>query len=172
MIRVIPGMLSDAKTLHHLATQTLKGGVFETVFNPDTRRTQSKLPPSHALHEAVTGALSAMTLSRGRYFGDVYLMHSEAGCEQQEFHVDYKPEPGRHGKRPLSVLVALEEGTRLVLRSRTVELSAGDCCIFDSSVVHAGAAYAEENLRVFVYWPTEADTHPMNATYLESDNFT
>jgi len=170
MIRIIPDILSGgADTLYRLATDTLKEEVFSTVFNPDVRRSQFKLPCSHPLYHAVTCALEKTTLSRGRYFGDVYLMHSEAGCEQQEFHLDYKPDSGRNGKRQLSVLVALEDGTRLVLKSHTVELNAGDCCIFDSSVVHAGAAYAKENLRIFVYWPTNRDTHPENATYLERD---
>ena len=68
-------------------------------------------------------------------------MRSLPGCMQQLFHYDYDPVPLRHlrsSKKPLGVLLAIQDNTKLVTLKGEVVLASGDVFIFEGDVVHAG----------------------------------
>lgn len=130
------------------------------VFNPDDRRTQAALRRADPLVARLRAWLEAEGLLRGRTLASPVVLHSAAGCAQQPWHVDFEPsaeeEEGGEGVErvvvPLSVLVALEpRGTRLETPEETIALARGDVLVWRADVVHAGAAYDDDNVRVHAY---------------------
>ncbi len=174
MFRTLPNFLSSAECddLMHLSHDTLQQNSTCVVFNPDGKRRQCLLPNDSILRQRLVQRLEKETFLRGRTFGDAYVMTSDVGCKQQDFHLDYDKKSEEGGKKlSLSVLVALMDNTRLELKNATITLAACDAFIFESTVVHAGAAYDEFNMRLFFYLPRTGVRNPSNATYLEKDNF-
>lgn len=95
-------------------------------------------------------------------------IRSLPGCKQQAEHCDRAMEGSfaqmRLADVPLSVLWALEDGTRLVVEGYEVELRKGEMIIFRGDKCHAGAAYNSMNTRVHAYldpigWPIDKDIH-------------
>ena len=93
---------------------------------------------------------------------------AKAGCAEQKAHWDYPPNEvarcgtGRvPGRKPASVIAALEDGASLVIfvgpRRKRVEVAlyAGDVLVFEGDVEHAGAAYHMANTRIHVYLDVE-----------------
>ena len=72
---------------------------------------------------------------------------------------------------PLSFVLALQDGTRLRLRTHagvwhTVHLQAGDILLFDGSVWHYGLGYPTDNDRVHGYlWPAGYHAGPRGVTF-------
>jgi hypothetical protein len=77
---------------------------------------------------------------------------------KQDWHYDYVIPNNMDGPMPFSVLFALHPGTLIHVTwnggGYMVPIEVGDIFIFDGAVYHAGAAYSDFNIRVFMYFPT------------------
>jgi hypothetical protein len=116
---------------------------------------------------------------------------SEPGCEEQPLHCDYDVEdlaPLDDRDTPRGMLVALEDDTKLVLypgshrlwRSvngegpvtgtwrHTLRLDAGDVCFFRGDLLHAGASYTKQNVRMHAYLDSELAPRMPGRTWLLS----
>lgn len=93
---------------------------------------------------------------------DVMALRSLPGCDRQPWHWDFNPDnlAGMSDEQmPLSCVVALQDSTRFHFKSNgcrnedgeTVTIEAGDLLIFRGDMLHAGAAYEEENWRLHMY---------------------
>lgn len=138
------------------------------IFNPDKRRVQAALPPADPVVQRLEAALRQRGLLYGRTMGTAVVLHSYRGCRQQPWHTDYDPQlvEGLR-KKPLGVLLALEDGTRLCVSGHDdVQLQRGDTLVFEGDVVHAGAPYEDRpNTRIHVYLPSACSPQPDNETY-------
>lgn len=137
------------------------------IFNPDSKRVQNNLSADSAVTSRLLEFLQSEQLVEGRQIGPAVALHSHAGCERQPWHTDYDPECVRRcAAKPMGVILALQDHTRVLLRDEEVTLCAGDVFVFDGDVVHAGAAYDEPNTRIHVYLDSPGVRRPKNETYL------
>ena len=116
------------------------------------------------------------------------LLRSLPGCTRQLAHTDYIPDEellmSTPETRPLLCVLALEDKTKLVVwpgshkviggRGRTMQpiqpvtvwLDAGDAVVFRGDLVHAGAEYETENIRLHCYIDSKAVNRHPNRTYI------
>jgi len=152
-----PAAADSLPVLRHMVEET-----GSCIFNPDKKRTQTQLKPTHAFYHAFEAALVDRGLVRGRVLQDMFVLQSYAGCQQQPFHYDFDPKVRQaHRKKPQGVMLALEDGTTLDFLDRKETLCAGDLLVFEGDCVHAGSAYATNNTRVHCY--LDSCTHPREA---------
>ena len=136
-----------------------------TVFNPDNRRVQSTLRRGDPFVDRVLGVLKGLTA--GRRVGPAVAMHSYPGCQRQPMHTDFDADDCKSATtKPLGVLVALQDETRLDTPRGGIAMSQGDVLVFYGDVVHAGAAYAQDNTRVHLYFDSPDVPRAHNVTYL------
>ena len=138
-----------------------------SIFNPDRKRWQIRLPPTNPFYFTFTSALESIGLVRGRTIGRMVALHSRAGCKQQQWHYDYDPTlVASVRKKPYGAVVALEHGTKLAIHGvGDVLLNPGDCLVFDGDCVHAGSAYDAPNTRVHVYLDVPTIDRKKNRTW-------
>jgi hypothetical protein len=117
------------------------------------------------------------------------ILKSKPGCSPQSAHLDYEysdelleasKDPA---KIPLLVLVALMPNTRIyvwkhsqkIIRERyrgppvlpiTIELQPGDIFVFRADMIHAGADYPEENIRIHCYLDSPHVKRNQNRTWI------
>jgi hypothetical protein len=118
------------------------------------------------------------------------LLRSLPGCERQLAHSDYIPDEEllscNAEDRPMLCILALEDNTKLVvwpsshkviqgrgramppILPRVVVLQAGDALLFRADLVHAGAEYDQENIRVHCYIDSKAVKRNPNRTWIIS----
>ena len=53
---------------------------------------------------------------------------------------------------PVSILFALEAGTRVVFNGREMDIPVGGCAVWKGDLPHAGAAYTDRNVRFHLYF--------------------
>ena len=138
------------------------------IFNPDERRLQRGLDREDPLVERVVRVLEEEGLMRGRTLGPAVVLHSLQGCERQPLHTDYDVRAvGRSAAKPLGVLVALQDGTRLGMPEGEddVEMEKGDVAVFDGDQPHAGAEYDEPNTRLHLYLDCPGVHRVQNESY-------
>lgn len=136
------------------------------IFNPDSRRRQVQLKPSHTIVKSVTAALKKNGFMYGRTAGTSVLIHSKPGCKRQQWHTDYKPQAIKKlRKKPLGVLLALTDNTLFDTPEKQYTMKCGDMLIFDGDEVHAGSSYENENTRFHMYVDTPTHTRIENKTY-------
>ena len=127
----------------------------------DKKRLLGEVDEADALRAQLHRVLRETHELDGRTPRDWFALHSLVGCAKQRLHYDYPPDVVanlglRGGRKPRSVLLALEEGTRLHVRhpshnaSVVVLLGPGDVIVFDGDVAHAGSGYRAENTRLHV----------------------
>ena len=135
----------------------------------DGRRLQMDLDSvrgaeAQSFHRSLTAVLSKL-FPRHRVAG-AHVLRCKAGCLPQRCHVDYCPEQCNAWDTdvPLACLVALKDHTFIdvwpgairfdsekVFTHQSLELKRGDVLVFRGDLVHAGAAFAEENARIHCY---------------------
>jgi ectoine hydroxylase-related dioxygenase (phytanoyl-CoA dioxygenase family) len=116
---------------------------------------------------------------------------SRPGCGEQPVHCDYDVEdlaPLDDRDTPRGMLVALEDDTRLVVYPgshrlwssvdgkgpvvgtwrHTLQLDAGDVCFFRGDLLHAGATYTKQNVRIHAYLDSELAPRMPGRTWLLS----
>lgn len=101
------------------------------------------------------------------------VLFSDAGCDEQSPHADFRPTDKLRRCRdqdfPLSMLIALMPETKLAVwpssvgwmrdgqqfpiraKKEVLNLEPGDVLVFRGDLVHAGAAYAKGNFRLFCF---------------------
>ena len=165
--RIYPSLLPvDDTTMKHIETLArTKGG--SRIFNPDKKRWQTAILPTDSFYRAFVDALETTGVVRGRRIGTMAVLHSKAGCQQQQWHYDYDPSVVKKvRKKPCGALLALEKGTTLSIHGvGEVALNPGDCLVFEGDCVHAGSAYTKENTRVHVYLDVPTVNRETNITW-------
>ena len=140
----------------------------------DNLRKQKKMSARHELAKRLRAALQLARELEGREVGAFNLLGSKAGCRQQHRHWDWDPASvdALNDRLPRGVVLACEDGARLVVfndvhdvEGQYVELNAGDVLLFDGDVLHAGAQYEKDNLRLHVYLDVPALQHEPNASH-------
>lgn len=116
------------------------------------------------------------------------LLRSLPGCTRQFAHTDYIPDEELLSctveERPLLCVFALEDKTKLVvwpgshkvihgrgrslkpIEPKVVWLDAGDAIVFRGDLVHAGAEYDTENIRLHCYIDSKAVNRYPNRTFI------
>jgi hypothetical protein len=132
-----------------------------TAGQADGKRKQVKVSADEEIGLELLKALHKVGELSGRSRSEVNVLDSQPGCKRQKLHWDYDPglvaALGRKKKKPCSVILALQSGTRLLVRDEdadenvAVPLAPGDILVFDGDVAHAGEWYASRNTRVHMY---------------------
>lgn len=137
------------------------------IFNPDDKRVQASIQPDDPVYCKLMAFFHIHGLLIGRAIGDAVAITSHAGCRRQQFHFDYDNSCVAIARvKPLGVLCALQNDTRLELPHKTLFLNAGDVLCFDGDLKHAGAAYDKLNTRVHMYLDSPEVRRQHNKTYL------
>jgi hypothetical protein len=185
-----------AKVLEDLHRQSARA---EVIFNGvddgfevkgDGKRKQFRLGRSK-ICESFTAALDkqiALITSHKR--SPWVVIQSKAGCQEQPAHTDYEPQAELDVDQiPLALLLAVMPDTKLhvwprsiglsadvsritgPIAKQTIELDPGDAVLFRGDLVHAGAAYSSDHLRMHCYLDSAAAKRSANTTWLiDSDN--
>jgi ectoine hydroxylase-related dioxygenase (phytanoyl-CoA dioxygenase family) len=136
------------------------------IFNPNRGRTQSNVSSTNELVKRTSEWLRKHGFMYGRKCGDAVFLHSIPGCKQQQWHTDFDTEAIRKArKKPLGVILALEDKTSFETPSKRYQMSHGDILIFEGDAVHAGSAYDVSNTRMHIYIDTVGCPRQNNKTY-------
>lgn len=136
------------------------------IFNPNRKRLQSHISSEHNLVKRTTDWLMEHGFMYGRTCGDAVFLHSMPGCQQQQWHTDFDPFAVMLArKKPLGVVVALEDETFFATPSKMYQMAPGDIVIFEGDTVHAGSAYDASNTRMHIYIDTASCPRKHNKTY-------
>ena len=167
-VRILRGAVHvGAEDVSRLASHSYRGA---PIFNPNRLRLQCTIDHSDVIVRRLVDALCAEHVTRGRVVGQAVVLHSLTGCAEQQMHTDYCVSDVRRSvSKPLGVLLALQDSTKLEIPGETVHLSSGDVAIFDGDQPHAGAAYEEPNIRVHLYLDCPGVHRPENTTYFWHD---
>ena len=185
---VLPGFLNPEillKKVEPYRTRT------EYIFNGretnDHKRKQISLPFS--LMKQLSHEISYIPfLTENHRIEEFVLLRSLPGCSRQAAHTDYIPNDellqSNEDTRPYLFLFALEDATRLIvwpgsqkivkgrgrsippIQPKLVLLQAGDAILFRPELVHAGAEYETENLRIHCYIDSEKVKRNPNRTWM------
>ena len=118
---------------------------------------------------------------------DPVIIKSLAGCQSQSPHSDYIPDQLaslNDEQMPLSLLVAIQDGTKLLVWAKairlatlkhkvmrkTVNMNKGDAVIFRGDLVHAGADYSSLNIRIHAYLDSPMVDRTKNTTWTILDD--
>ena len=141
-----------------------------SIFNPDKLRFQQDLQHKNTVVARILSVLQEQELLEGRIVGPAVALHSFPGCLQQQFHTDYDAgSVNRAECKPLGILAALQDNTFFILQDQQLALQKGDLLAFDGDLVHAGAAYEENNTRIHVYLDVPSVHREHNTTYFPED---
>jgi len=158
--------------------------IFNGKAHNDHKRQQVKLPLS--MVKRIQQKLQ--TQFPTHIIREFFLLKSLPGCQRQQAHTDYIPDIALHQcpneKLPLLCLVAVEPKTRLIvwpgshkvvqglgrskepIEPKMIVLDPGDAVIFRADLVHAGAEYDSENIRIHCYLDTEFVPRDPNKTWI------
>ena len=123
---------------------------------------------------------------------DFVILRSDKGCEDQPAHMDYTPSDTKHvtndEEMPLACVLCLEEGTMFDVwpwafgpdfwsspftryPNLRLALNVGDLLVFRGDLVHAGAGYNHDNIRLHCYMDHKSTKRTHNVTfYLDQDS--
>jgi len=180
--------------LKDLIGRTERRGALGVIFNSyvrgdshvgDHRRYQVALDPlENGICQTIQAAVAKLLPSHCAR--DWVLVKSKAGCKEQSPHVDFFATPSLErasdAEMPLVLLVAVMPQTRLVVWPRSIGwmgedarlpmrapketlcLEAGDAVVFRGDLVHAGAAYASDHVRLHCFLDNPKIKRGKNAT--------
>jgi hypothetical protein len=174
------------KTLEPYKTKT------QYIFNGpenDHKRKQVNIPASLVM-DFREELLNLPFVTKSHCLDYFVLLRSLPGCTRQLAHTDYIPDEELLScspeERPLLCVFALEDNTKLVvwpesqklihgrgrslkpIEPKVVWLDAGDAIVFRGDLVHAGAEYETDNLRLHCYIDSKAVNRYPNRTYIIS----
>jgi hypothetical protein len=141
------------------------GKNLQTVFNPDTKRSQVSISTNDQDVQKILRVLGDYNLLAGRNVSDVVILHSKKDCKAQQYHTDFPDHAKFMDDKPLSVLFALENNTKIYTKEKCIKIDRGDILIWDGDLVHAGGDYSEENVRIHMYLDTYNAKRSSNTTY-------
>lgn len=153
----------------------------------DHKRRQVNIPASEVM-DFREELLQLPFLTKYHCLDYFVLLRSLPGCTRQLAHTDYIPDEELLSctpeDRPLLCVFALENNTKLIvwpgshkllhgrgrsmkpIEPHTVLLDAGDAIVFRGDLVHAGAEYETENIRLHCYIDSKAVNRHPNRTYI------
>lgn len=109
------------------------------------------------------------------YLSDLVIVRSEPYCKRQKMHHDYDVNELRQIKKkdyPYGIIVGVSDHSRFIVsdgkdksRPKTIHLDKGDVLIFRGDVLHAGAEYYSENVRLHAYIDSTKYKREKNRTY-------
>lgn len=106
------------------------------------------------------------------YIKDLVIVRSEPYCKRQKLHTDYDIDKLRHIKKtdyPYGILVGVSDNSRFLIsdknRVKTIYINKGDIIVFRGDVLHAGAEYYSENIRLHAYVDSKKYKREKNTTY-------
>lgn len=159
---------SDLKRLQSLVARKAL-----PIFNPNEGRSQAPVPCSDRMVRRLHDYLSSVGVLETHRLSEPVVLQSRKGCLQQQWHTDYDPATVTASESvSMSVILALTDGTSLEVmdgqgRPRHISLKKGEVCLFDGDMIHAGSAYAIDNIRLFAYLDLiVGKPRRKNATYL------
>jgi hypothetical protein len=135
----------------------------------DGLRGQLLLPDPRAPVASALARRARVALARrGIDAGGAVLLVSRAGCQQQAAHTDYDADTVDGLDRPEAYVVAIMDGTRLNVGEdlEAVDIPPGHVLWFDGTLVHAGAAYADDNVRIHFYGRVRPALEARDRTFL------
>lgn len=109
------------------------------------------------------------------YLRDLVIIRSEPYCKRQKLHHDYDVNELRVIKKknyPYGIIVGISDHSRFIIsddkqsRTRTIHIDKGDVLIFRGDVLHAGAEYYSENVRLHAYIDSVKYKRKKNKTYI------
>ena len=138
----------------------------------DRLRRQLDLPdPQAPACSAVEARVRRALTAQGIAVGAAVMLYSAPGCQQQAMHTDYDTIQmaleAEHGlQTPYAVVVAIMDGTTLIVEEETVAIPTGSALWFAGDVVHAGAAYKRGHARMHFYAKTSPELDARGRTFL------
>jgi hypothetical protein len=185
---ILPGFLNPENLLNAIESYRNRTQyIFNAPGSNDHKRRQINLHQD-VVRDLKEEILSLPFLSDVHHVEDFVLLRSLPGCKRQAAHTDYIPEASllqcEPYKLPLLFLFALEENTKLVVwpsshkvvqgRGRTLQpiqpttilLDRGDALVFRPDLVHAGAEYEIENIRIHCYIDSDLVKRNPNRTWV------
>ena len=113
------------------------------------------------------------------------IIKSLSGCQEQAAHIDYilndELKNTSQDKMPLAVIIALQNNTKInvwpgsillhkykgpPIKKTILTLNKGDIFLFRGDLVHAGASYEDENIRLHTYLDSPDVSRQHNTTYI------
>ena len=155
-----------SKEAHQIFSDRHARGIFNDTMEarPDSKRLQRRVIAwRYPLCEDLLSQLSSalMRAVPTHHPTAFYLIGSKSGCPEQHLHTDvsktYIQEISDSEKPfPFQVLVFVDTAggaltVKLASGLQTVNFEFGDIVVFHGGMVHAGAAYATENVRLHFY---------------------
>ena len=164
-VHLLPNALVvPSGTLDILRTKVGKAG--RRIFNPDHKRKQVAIDRRLLIVRRAEAALKVAGLMTGRRITSPVVIHSDPGCQRQDWHCDYDPDLVTASTcSPMGVVVAIEPGTKFETPENAYSLTEGDILAFTGETVHAGAAYEKSNTRIHFYLDTADLPRPFNMTW-------
>ena len=118
------------------------------------------------LYGALTKLEPVLNLGEPYVINNLVALYSKKGCPQQKIHTDEGD--GYQGLKFVSGVVALEEGTSLVIggtnrrKKFSMSIPRGSVLVWDSRMSHAGAAYLDkENIRIHFFFALQGKNEPI-----------
>tara|TARA_Y100000389_G_scaffold145103_1_gene143560 strand:- start:463 stop:1065 length:603 start_codon:yes stop_codon:yes gene_type:complete len=113
-------------------------------------------------------------LKHKHYIKDLVIVRSEPFCKRQKLHIDYDMDKLRNMKKnnyPYGMIVGVSNNSRFLIsnnqnRIKTIYINKGDVIIFRGDLVHAGAEYYSENVRLHAYIDSVKYKREKNITYI------
>ena len=107
------------------------------------------------------------------YLKDLVIVRSEPYCKRQKLHIDYDKDKLRSMKKtdyPYGIIVGVSDNSRFIVsinnKIQTIHINKGDVIIFRGDLVHAGAEYYSENVRLHAYIDSVKYKREKNRTYI------
>jgi hypothetical protein len=186
-VLVVRGLLPPAATARlrrFLGTEFarhVRRGSIEEVFGSGRAGDRRSFPvaASHPAVQPIEAALRDEGFLEQRVLGALTGLVSRPGGGSQPFHRDYPATTALPGAtQPLSVLVAVQAGTRVGFpphldAATDVVLGPGDALAWEGQILHAGWGYDAPNLRLHLYLDTAqavacpAQTHLLASARLQ-----
>lgn len=141
----------------------------------DRLRRQLDLPdPQAPACSAVEARVRRALTAQGIAAGAAVMLYSAPGCQQQAMHTDYDTSQmaleAEHGlPTPYAVVVAIMDGTTLIVEEETVAIPTGSALRFAGDVVHAGAGYKRGHARMHFYAKTSPELDARGRTFLVAE---
>ena len=146
----------------------------------DIKRQQSKPFQDPMLQRILEEVLRKVGIwsDRTHRLDHFVVLRSKAGCGEQWPHTDFDftfkfNDTSLQNRRPsqLSILIAIEDGTKMVVETvsgiEEITVPVGCALVLHGGLVHAGAAYAQNNMRIHAYVGRTPDgKKEPNSTYL------
>jgi len=171
---VIPNFFPNFSLAHVLKQRVRREASLGCIFNPDMKRKQIFFKDL-SFHKEVLISEIMHRLSNvlpKREARDFVFLLSERNCKDQKKHADYNiseiqrkvEDDGVCGGYPMGCILALEDNTYFNVWKGSINfdtskhyaherlcLKAGDLLLFRADLIHSGAAFVEDNLRVHCF---------------------